>query len=411
MFQITTAIRKIAKLKKRIRAVQGGTAAGKTIGNLSYLIDLAQRDKMSTITSVVSESFPHLKRGAIRDFLSILDEQHYFKDERWNKSDFVYTFETGSKLEFFSADQPDKVRGPRRERLFINEAINIPFETFEQLEIRTKEFIFLDWNPCNEFWFEEYIKNREDCEHLILTYKDNEGLDESIIKTIEARKDRKNWWRVYGLGLVGEIEGRIYTGWQIIDDIPHEAKLVRYGLDFGYTNDETAIIACYYLNGGYILDELTYLKGLKNKQIADIILNQEQQVLVIADNSEPKSIQEIKDYGVNIIGSRKISDGKEKNYNKWAIEQVQNQKISVTKQSINLLREYRNYLWMTDKNGKSLNEPEDLWNHAMDAVKYAIVSIVNPIKRTGIYVYKPQKAGFQPILHNLNNKIYIHKPK
>ena len=161
MFQQTKALYQILKLNKRIRAVCGGTSAGKTIGILLYLIDKAQIAKGKTI-SVVSESFPHLKRGAIREFLAIMKEHHYYKDDKWNKTDYIYTFETGSVIEFFSADQPSKVRGPRRDILFINEANNIPYETFDQLEIRTKEEVWLDWNPTYEFWFYEKIKERDE---------------------------------------------------------------------------------------------------------------------------------------------------------------------------------------------------------------------------------------------------------
>jgi len=195
-YVITTATKKIENLKKRIRAVQGGTSAGKTIGILEVLIDLAQTDEVPTITSVVSESFPHLKRGAILDFLSIMQQQGYFVDKRWNKTDYTYTYETGSRIEFFSVDQPGKVRGPRRDRLFMNEANNIPYDTFDQLEVRTKEFIVLDWNPVSEFWYYDKVANRKDVDHLVLTYRDNEALDQRIIDAIEQRRERKGWWTV-----------------------------------------------------------------------------------------------------------------------------------------------------------------------------------------------------------------------
>jgi phage terminase large subunit len=145
---------------------------------------------------------PHLKRGAIRDFLSIMEEHGYYKDDRWNRSDYIYTFETGTKIEFFSADSADKVRGPRRDILFINECNNVSFETYTRLAIRTNEDIYLDYNPVQQFW------------------------------------------TVYGEGLLGESEGRMYTGWHLdLQEIPHEARLERYGLDFDYTNDPTALIA------------------------------------------------------------------------------------------------------------------------------------------------------------------------
>lgn len=363
----TTATDKIFTLRKRIRGVAGGTSASKTISILLWCIQYAQTHDNELI-SVVSESFPHLKRGVIRDFLNILEGHGYFRDANWNKTDFVYTFETGSRIEFFSADQPGKVRGPRRDVLFINEANNISYETYTQLEVRTKKIIWLDWNPTQEYWFYTEVKDKDNVDFIILTYKDNEALDPNIVQAIESRQSNKNWWLVYGLGQLGEVEGKIYKDWQIIDDIPHEARLERYGLDFGYSNDPTAIVAVYYYNGGYILDEVTYQKGLSNKQIADI-LNNQPKALVIADSAEPKSIDEIMSYGVNILASNKgpgsVNQG---------IAYVQDQRISLTKRSLNLIKEYRNYMWKTDKDGKIINEPDVGWDHGMDGLRYALES-------------------------------------
>lgn len=371
MFTITTATKKVASLKKRIRAIQGGTSASKTISILQILIDKAQRDKNPTVTSIVSESLPHLRKGAMRDFLNILDTHGYYDDNRWNKTDSIYTFETGSIVEFFGADQPSKVRGPRRDRLFMNECNNMALETFEQLEVRTRETIWLDWNPTTEFWFYTEVKpHRDDVDHLILTYLDNEALEPAIIASIEQRKDRKSWWQVYGLGLLGEVDGKIYTNWKIIDDIPHEAKLERFGLDFGYTNDPSALIAIYRHQGGIILDELLFQKGMQNSQIAGVIQNQEHVVVTVADSAEPKSIDDIASYGVPIVATVKGRDSV-----KQGIDIVQDQQISVTKRSLNIIKEYRNYLWETDKNGKVLNVPEHEYSHTMDAIRYGITSL------------------------------------
>lgn len=372
MFQQTTATKKVAALTKRIRAVQGGTSASKTISILLLLIAAAQADKKATLTSIVSESFPHLKRGAIRDFLNILEAHGYYKDERWNKTDYTYTFETGSKIEFFSADQPGKVRGPRRDRLFLNEANNIPYETFDQLEVRTKDVIFLDWNPSNDFWFyTEVLGKRNDVDHITLTYLDNEGLDPAIIKAIEARKDNLRWWKVYGLGELGDAEGKIYRDWSILDEIPHEARLERRGLDFGYTVDPSCLIDVYRWNGALILDEQLYQKGMSNREIAEYIKNLSQQTLVIADSAEPKSIDEIRLYGIQILGSVKgqgsVLQG---------IQAVQDQRIFVTKRSVNVLREYRNYFWLKDKEGRMLQTPDHLYSHSMDAIRYAVQSMI-----------------------------------
>ena len=371
MFQITSATHKVRKLSKRIRIVQGGSSASKTISIVMYLINGAQSDTTPTLTSIVSESLPHLKRGAMLDFLNIMQQHNYFVDSRWNKSDYTYTFETGSKIEFFSIDQPRKVRGPRRDRLFINEANNTPFESFEQLEIRTKEFVILDYNPTNEFWaLTDVMGKRTDVDFIILTYKDNEALDKSIVQSLEQRMNRKEWWKVYGLGQLGEVEGKIYKGWEIIDEVPEAAELKRKGLDYGYSNDPSSLVDIYKYNNGFVLDELIYQKGLSNKQIADTILGT-RQCLVIADSAEPKSNDEIRSYGVNIIGAEKGKDSVV-----HGIQIVQDQKIYVTKRSINLIHEYRNYLWMTDNDGKILNEPEHTFSHSMDAIRYAIVSLV-----------------------------------
>lgn len=391
-FLITSATKKIASLTKKIRAVAGGTSASKTISILVYLIHQAQSDKNPTLTSVVSESIPHLKRGALRDFKNILKGHGYWRDKNWNATDSIYTFETGSQIEFFSVDNPDKLRGGRRDRLFMNEANNISLDAFDQLEVRTKEFCFLDWNPTNEFWFyTDVLHKREDVDFITLTYKDNEALSIEIISAIEARRNNKSWWRVYGEGQLGEVEGKIYKEWQIIDELPHEARLERYGLDFGYSNDPTAIIAIYRYNNGFIFDEITYQKGLTNKQIADILTNQPLS-LVIADSAEPKSIDEIHSYGINIIPAKKgqgsINQG---------IQFVQDQRISVTKRSVNVIKEYRNYLWRTDRDGKILNVPEDIYNHAMDAIRYGLDS------------FKPVNTSFQNIMSR-NEAEHISNP-
>lgn len=392
----TTATNKIIKLSKRIRAIPGGSSASKTISIILYLIARAQSDKTKTLTSIVSESIPHLKRGAIRDFKNIMQEHHYWKDSLWNQTDSIYTFETGSQIEFFSTDNGDKLRGARRDRLFINEANNVPFEAFEQLEIRTKDFIFLDWNPSNEFWYYTEVKaRRNDVEEITLTYKDNEALDQSIVEALEQRKDRKGWWQVYGLGQLGEVEGKIYKDWAIIDEVPPQARLERYGVDFGYSNDPTVIVAIYYLNGGYIFDEITYQKGLSNKTIADI-LNNLAPALVVADSAEPKSIDEIKEYGINIIGCVKGKDSV-----RQGIQYVQQQVCSITKRSVKTIKAYRNYLWATDNNGVIQNQPDDTvheWSNSMDAIRYGMDSL----KPTNPWLEEQQMYAVRNTRHQRN---------
>ncbi len=389
----TTATKRIKALTARIRVAQGGTSASKTISILLYLIAKAQTDTKPTLTSIVSETFPHLKRGAMKDFLDILETHGYYQDPAWNRTDSIYTFETGSRIEFFSADQSDKVRGPRRDRLFINEANNVTFEVFDQLEVRTKEFIFLDFNPSTDYWLFTQVCNcgmknchgkRSDTQHIILTYLDNEGLPTDVRTSIEQRRDRKGWWTVYGEGQLGEVEGKIYSNWAFIDSVPHEARLERYGVDFGFSNDPTAVVAIYYYNGGYIIDEILFQKGLSNKQIADTLLNQPR-ALTIADSADPKSIDEIHAYGINIQPAVKGKDSVA-----HGIQAVQAEQISVTQRSTNVIHEYKNYLWETNRDGEKTGNPDHLWSHSMDAVRYAMSSLIGVIRRKEFVDNLPQ---------------------
>src|ERR1017187_2684794 len=218
-FKSTQATKKLLALDKRIRAIAGGTSASKTISILLILIDkcivYANEDKQ-LLVSVVSESLPHLKRGALRDFLNIMEGHGYFKEANWNRTDFAYSFSPKVKIEFFGVDSPEKVRGPRRDILFMNEANNCPYHSFDQLEVRTKDEVWLDWNPTNEFWFySEILPHREaDLDFITLTYKDNDALSENIIASIESRQHNRGWWQVYGLGLLREPEGNMYKDWE-----------------------------------------------------------------------------------------------------------------------------------------------------------------------------------------------------
>lgn len=371
-FSDTTATRKVFSLKKRIRAVAGGTSASKTISILVWIIDYCQTyQTRNKLVSVVSQSHPHLEKGAILDFENIMKDRGYWKQERWNQTKHTYTFETGNKLEFYSVDTYGKAHGPRRDVLFINEANNLPYNIADQLITRTREIVWMDWNPSEEFWFYTEIKDkRDDVDFLTITYKDNEALDQVTIMEIESHKGNKQWWQVYGLGQLGEIEGRIYKGWNLIDEIPPEARLERRGLDYGYSNDPTAIVDVYKWNGAWIWDEVCYQKGLSNKNIADILNNQEEQVIVVADSAEPKSNDELIMYGINVLPAHKgqgsVNHG---------IQIVQSQRIFVTKRSVHIWKEYQNFLWKVDKNGHILNIPEAGLDHAMDAGRYPMETL------------------------------------
>lgn len=380
-FQDTTATKKIFALKKRIRAVKGGTSASKTISILVWCIDYCQsQQEKAKIVTVVSESYPHLSLGAIRDFRGIMLDRGYWKDANWNATKSFYTFETGHTLEFLSADTYGKAHGPRRDVLFLNECNNLKWEIVDQLIIRTREIVWLDWNPTAEFWFhEEMLPHRTDIDFITLTYIDNEALDEITIQEIESHKHNKQWWNVYGLGQEGEIEGRVYTGWDILDEIPKEARLVRKGLDFGYANDPTALYDIYEWNKCLIFDEVIYEKGLINSEIANKI--GKNKPLTVADSAEPKSIMEISLHGVLIIGAKKgkgsISHG---------IDAVRSRKCYITKRSVWGIKEYRNYCYIKDAAGKLTNEPTDIMNHAMDAIRYAVADLYPDATEEDAYV-------------------------
>lgn len=386
-FVVTTAIKKMMRLKKRKRIIQGGTSAGKTFGVLPILIDKAIRESLLEI-SVVSESIPHLRRGALKDFLKIMMMTNRYRDIQFNKSTLKYTFANGSYIEFFSVDQPDKLRGARRNILYINECNNVPFEAYNQLAIRTSGDIWLDYNPTNEFWVHREVLKDDDSEFLILTYLDNEALPESIVKEIELAKAKAvdneywaNWWQVYGLGQVGRLEGACIPHWSEID-LPHEARLLCYGMDFGYSVDPTSLIALYKYNDAYIFDELIYQKGLLNSDISGIIKANNITDIIYADSAEPKSIAELSSYGHMVLP---VSKGRDSVV--YGINLINQNKIYVTSRSKNLIKELKNYTWMQDKDGNTLNKPIDAFNHAIDAARYAITSQLENPHKGNYYIF------------------------
>ena len=372
MFQQTTAQSKIAALRKRIRIVQGGTSSSKTFSILPLLITYAVNTPRSEI-SVVSESIPHLKRGAVKDFINIMVMTGNYKDSSFNKSDLKYKFSNGSYIEFFSVDQPDKLRGARRDVLFINECNNVNFEAYNQLAIRTKKFIYLDYNPTSEFWVHTELINDEDSEFIILTYKDNEALDQAIVKEIEKARDKaktskywENWWKVYGLGQVGSLEGVIFSNWSIVGKIPIDAKLLGYGMDFGFTNDPTTLVAVYRYDGKLVIDEMLYKTGMINSDIIKVLNSLKiDRYPIWADSAEPKTIEEIRRAGFNIKPVEKGNDSI-----KFGIDTMQQYEMLITDNSTNTIKELRSYTWDTDKTGKTLNKPIDAYNHAIDAIRY-----------------------------------------
>lgn len=384
-FKYTTSIKKLRKLTKRTKVIPGGSSAGKTFSILPILIDKAIKTANLEI-SVVSESIPHLRKGAIKDFLKIMRVTGRYVDAQWNRTLLTYYFANGSYIEFFSADQDDKVRGPRRNILYINECNNLKFETYHQLAIRTSLEIWLDFNPSHEFWVYSELNDDEDVEWLTLTYKDNEGLPESIVKELEKAKYKAyhdpegdindesnikskywaNWWLVYGLGLLGSLEGVILSNWSQIKDIPQDAKYIGTGLDFGYTNDPSSIVDVYSWQGKRIVDLVLYKKKQDNDMLATELKNFKGKREVWADSAEPKSIDYIYKKGVNIKPVVKGADSIV-----YGLEIMQKQDYLITERSLELIKEVRFYIWGVDKEGNKLNKPATgQQDHAMDAWRY-----------------------------------------
>jgi phage terminase large subunit len=377
LFQHTTAIKRIRRMTARKKVIQGGTSAGKTYAILAVLIHIAAKAK--TEISVVSESIPHLRRGAMKDFGKVMQWTNRWRDEGWNKTLLTYTFANGSTIEFFSADQEAKLRGARRQVLYINEANNIDFEAYHQLAIRTSEAIYIDFNPVSEFWAHTEVLKEPDSELVVLTYRDNEALPATIRDDIEAAQVKAatstywaNWWKVYGLGEVGLLQGVVFDDWQQVDNIDFAGdKLVAIGLDWGYTNDPTAVVAVYKRGSAILLHELLYQNGLTNQDIADHLrkLGIGRSWPIIADSAEPKSIEEVHRLGFNIHPATKGADSIRN-----SIDILKRQPMLVTRESTNLIKELRNYTWDTDKTGASLGVPIDRYNHAIDAVRYVALN-------------------------------------
>ena len=374
MFQTTTAIRKLYALKKRKKVIQGGTSAGKTFGILPILIDRCIRTPYLE-TSVVSESIPHLRRGAMKDFLKIMIETNRFRDNQWNRSSLKYTFTNGSYIEFFSVEQPDKLRGARRNVLYVNEANNVPFEAYTQLSIRTSGDIWIDFNPTANFWAHKEVVAQQDADFITLTYLDNEALPQTIVDDIESARERaktseywSNWWKVYGLGQIGSLEGVCIKEWKEIK-LPLEARLLCYGMDFGYSNDPSTLIALYKYNDAYIFDEVIYQKKLLNSDISSLFRSHDINGVVYADSAEPKSIAELRTYGHKVVPCTKGKDSIV-----YGINLINQNEIFVTSRSKNLIKELQSYTWMKDREGNTINKPIDSFNHCIDAARYAITS-------------------------------------
>lgn len=348
---------------------KGGTRSGKTWASLQFLTWYAQTFP-ALVVSIVGETMPFLKRGAIRDLQTMLGKA--WRPEAWNASNSIYTLPNGSQLEFFSVEDEGKIHGSARDVLFINECFFIKFDVYRQLAMRTRLFVLLDYNPRARFWVDDHILGRDDAVLIHSTYKDNPYLTPRQIAEIEAYKNDANFWRVYGLGETGSVEGLIYTNWDVAKEMPAGRRSF-WCIDFGFTNDPTAILHVAESGGELYVDEIAYSPGMSNAEIAKTLKDYGATKAdnIVADSSEPKSIAEINAHGLRVIPAKKgqgsIMAG---------IGAVQKYKLHVTARSTGTINELRNYMWRRDTNGEWINTPVDKFNHALDALRYGVTSFL-----------------------------------
>lgn len=355
---------------KRVIVNKGSTRSSKTWSTLQLLYIIAELSERPRLISVVSESMPHLKKGCIRDFENMLRLEGKWCTKDWNATDKIYKI-NNSQIEFFSADQPGKVHGPSRDILYINECINIAYETYRQLAIRTTESIFLDYNPCFEFWVDEKVLPRDQATLIHSTYRDNEYLSLAQVQEIESNQSDADWWRVYGLGQTGSKVGLIMQNWDIVPALPQSPKSRWIGIDFGFTNDPTAIVDVRLAEGELWINELLYARGYDNMMIANYLSNCHvpQHTAIVADSAEPKSIAEIRSKGWRVEAAKKGRDSI-----LAGLSVINRYQKHLTQTSVNLIKEYRNYRWQTNELGNASNVPIDRFNHSIDAQRYVALN-------------------------------------
>ena len=376
--QATSVFQKNYQATKRFVVNIGGSRSTKTYSILQLLIVKALSSDEPLLISIVRKSFPSLRISVMRDFFQILKELDLYEDERYNATEKSYML-GNSTIEFFSIDDAQKRRGTKRNILYINEANELSWEDFFQLQIRTTDQIFMDFNPSEFFWYNEQLEPRDDIEVIRSTYRDNPYLNADQIKEIERLQHTDyQYYQIYALG---EFAGDIDLVYQhsIVDDIPtDEAKLVALGMDWGYSNDPTTLVEVWRKGDEIYLNEMLYDINLTNSDIAKKMeeAGVDRYMEVIADSAEPKSIEELKRMGYNIKPASKGPDSINN-----GIDILKRFKINVTRESTNLIQEFRRYKWITDKDGNKLNKPIDQWNHALDAVRYVALNKLREEKK------------------------------
>lgn len=348
---------------------QGSSRSSKTYNTTIWII-VHCLQFAGTSVSVCRATLPALKSSVLRDFIEILQNMGVYDPKDFNKSELIYHFKNGSWVEFFSCDNEQKLRGRKRAILYVNEANEIKYIDWTQLQLRTTEFSIVDYNPSfsDEHWLCDVNKDPR-TKHFITTYKDNPFLEQKVIDEIESLQwKNKSLWQIYGLGMQAIVEGLVFPKYELIDEFPEHCKKVGIGMDLGYTNDPTAIVKCGYDGVALFLDELCYRTEMLT---SDIIreLRKVQQYKVVSESADPRLVQEVYRGGINIHPVVKFGGSIEAGLTK-----MQELKIYITKRSTNVIKEFKNYTYQQDKEGKWLNKPIDAYNHAIDATRYYVLT-------------------------------------
>lgn len=368
--RLTTAYNKINEMRGRVRVVQGGMRAGKTFGILQKLISVVEQSP-NIIVTVTTATYPALRIGAMRDFQQILEETGHWIYFDENKTTSTWTCKaTGSKFEFLGLDDELKARGAARHILFVNEANRIKYETYKQLAMRTSGYIFLDYNPSAKFWVHDKIIGNDDTSFEILTYLDNEEIPPNIRADLEAHDKDNNWWKVYGLGQIGELEGNIFKGWEFVDELPAECELIGYGLDFGFRPDPCALISLWMADGKLIAKEEWMLTELTPEQIvAKVAMTTLPNSLIVADNARPEIIRQMQQAGLQTVACVKQENirGVKVGVSGQLEMMAQEKFMAIGK---NLEEEYLDYSFVESKDGTFTTKIPDGKDHLLDALRY-----------------------------------------
>lgn len=374
MFQASDIFLANYNSESDVNVNQGGTSSGKTYSLLQVLFTKG-KDEPNQVITVAGQDIPNLKAGALRDAETIYNGSEELKSliRTYNKSDRIFHFHNGSLMEFKSYDDAQDAKSGKRDYLFINEANGIPYAIYEELALRTKKQIYIDYNPNSEFWVHEYVIGQPGTKLFISDHRHNPFLPQKIRDKIEALKNKdEELWRVYARGLTGKIEGLVLRNWGLCDIIPPDAKFIGAGMDFGFTNDETGVVEVYMQDGQLWVDELIYETGLTNpdiyRKLTQLRFDKKRQI--IADSSEPKSIAELTKMGLKVDPAQKGPDSIKNGF-----DILKRYYINVTRRSVNLRKELNNCKYVVDKlTNKPTNEVVDAFNHLIDPLRYVALN-------------------------------------